>query len=470
MTVSNGATTSSPNQLLTPGRRKLATWSWALWDWAEQPYPTIIQTFIFATYLASDYFGKPDDISAQIGAFNVVAGIIVALTAPMFGRRSDNNGTRKRWLLINTAILIAITAASYFVMPNPSFLVFGLALYAIGNVVQEISFINYYAMLPQLVSKKNVGKVSGFAWGLGYVGGIILLLMALVGWVLPPKATPPEATWFNITTVNAENIRFIFLLAAAWMLLFTIPLAIFVPEIQAKTQGRKETIVESYRGLISQVIDLGKRSPDALKFLIASAIYRDGLAGVFIYGAILGKVVFGFDTTHVIYFGIAANIVAALGAALGGWLDDKIGTKNTIVGSLVGLILAGTFVFVGAISCGDALANTWIYWIGGLALCLFVGPAQASSRTFVARFTPVGREGEIYGLYQTTGRAASFMSSLFWTLSIATVTALGVAGATIYGILGIIVVLVFGLVLLLRVHPAPKIADDEVPFTIGHNA
>ena len=457
MTVSNGATTAP--QELTAGRRKLATWSWALWDWAEQPYPTIIQTFIFATYLASDYFGNPDDISAQIGAFNVVAGIIVALTAPMFGRRSDNNGTRKRWLLINTAILIAITAASYFVMPNPSFLIFGLALYAIGNVVQEISFINYYAMLPQLVSKKNVGKVSGFAWGLGYVGGIILLLMALVGWVLPPKATPAAATWFNISTVNAENIRFIFLLAAAWMLIFTIPLALFVPEIQAKTQGRKETIVESYRGLIRQVVDLGKRSPDALRFLIASAIYRDGLAGVFIYGAILGKVVFGFETTFVIYFGIAANIVAALGAALGGWLDDKIGTKTTIVGSLVGLILAGSFVFIGAIACGDPKANTWIYWIGGLALCLFVGPAQASSRTFVARFTPVGREGEIYGLYQTTGRAASFMSSLFWTLSIAIVGLFIGSGATIYGILGIIVVLVFGLVLLLRVHPEPKIAD-----------
>ncbi len=461
MTVSNGATPTSLSAApLTPGRRKLATWSWALWDWAEQPYPTIIQTFIFATYLASDYFGNPDDISAQLGAFNVIAGIIVALTAPMFGRRSDNNGTRKRWLLINTAILIVITGASYFVMPSPSFLVFGLALYAVGNVVQEISFINYYAMLPQLVEKKNVGKVSGFAWGLGYVGGIVLLLMALVGWVLPPKAEPAAATWFNITTDNAENIRFIFLLAAAWMLLFAIPMALFVPEIKAKNLARKETIVESYRGLVRQVIDLGKRSPDALKFLIASAIYRDGLAGVFIYGAILGKVVFGFETTHVIYFGIAANIVAAIGAALGGWLDDKIGTKNTIVGSLVGLIIAGTFVFVGAISFGDPKENTWIYWIGGLALCLFVGPAQASSRTFVARFTPVGREGEIYGLYQTTGRAASFMSSLFWTLSISIVGMFVGTGATIYGILGIIIVLVFGLVLLLRVHPAPVIADE----------
>jgi UMF1 family MFS transporter len=143
----------------------------------------------------------------------------------------------------------------------------------------------------------------------------------------------------------------------------------------------------------------------------------------------------------------------AVGAGLGGWLDDRIGTKVTIVSSLVGLLVAGTAVFVFA---GDGQIT---YWIGGLALCLFVGPAQASSRTFVARLTPVGREGWIFGLYQTTGRAASFLSPTFWWLTTSLAAALGVVHTAIFGILGIIIVLGVGLLLLLRVHPTPAVAS-----------
>ena len=188
--------------------------------------------------------------------------------------------------------------------------------------------------------------------------------------------------------------------------------------------------------------------------MIASAVYRDGLAGVFTFGAILGSVAFGFSQTGVILFGIAANIVAGIGAALGGILDDRIGTKRTIVGSLVGLLVAGTAVFA------FASAGQITYWIGGLALCLFVGPAQASSRTFVARFTPLGREGEVFGLYQTTGRAASFLSPSLWSLSLTLAASAGIQNTSIYGILGIMVVLLVGLVMLLRVHPAPVMHND----------
>lgn len=434
------------NSALVPN--KSATWAWALWDWAEQPYPTIIQTFIFATYITSDYFGEPHVLSAQLGIAGAIAGVLVAISAPVFGRRSDDAGNRKRWLLINSGLLIAIMVATYFVGPNPSFLIFGLVLYALGSVVQETAFINYYAMLKQVTTPKNMGKVSGFAWGLGYVGGILLLLVSLVGFVLP------DTPWFGISTNNAENIRVLFLFAAAWMFVFTIPLALFVPEVPASPDSGKVSILESYRALFLQIRALRRRSPEALKFLIASAVYRDGLAGVFTFGAILGSVAFGFTKTGVILFGVAANIVAGIGAALGGILDDRIGTKRTIVGSLAGLVVAGLAVF--------AFANygQTTYWIGGLALCLFVGPAQASSRTFVARFTPEGREGEIFGLYQTTGRAASFLSPTLWTISLSIAAAAGIANTAIYGILGIVLVLMVGLVMLWRVHPTPTLHKD----------
>jgi len=430
---------------ITPAIQKRRVWAWALWDWAEQPFPTIFQTFIFATYLTSSGFGDPDANAQALSLAGLIAGLLVAVISPVFGRRSDEAGQRKLWLLINSAALIIIMAAAYFVAPTPEFLLFGLVLYAVGSVVQESAFINYYAMLRQVSTPKNIGKISGLAWGLGYAGGILLLLVSLIGFVLP------DTPWFGVATENAENIRVLFLFSAVWMAVFTIPLILFVPEIEA-TQGVKgESILGSYRKLWAQLKTLRSQAPETLKFLISSAVYRDGLAGVFTFGAILGTVAFGFSNTEVIFFGIAANIVAGIGAALGGLFDHRVGTRKTIIVSLVGLLIAGSAVFI------FAGAGQITYWIGGLALCLFVGPAQASSRTFVARFTPAGREGEVFGLYQTTGRAASFLSPGAWWVATSIAAAVGVADTAIFGIIGIMVVLVVGLWLLLRVDPNPEV-------------
>lgn len=337
--------------------------------------------------------------------------------------------------------------ASFFVEPRPEFFLFGLALYAIGNLVQETAFINYYAMMKQVTTESNMARISGLAWALGYVGGIILLLGSLVLCFLPGHPIFPSEE-------DSLNIRVIFLFAAAWMTIFTIPLVLFVPEIpKTELSNKKESITQSYKNLIATVNRLRVNNPDALRFLLASAVYRDGLAGVFTYGAILGTVAFGFSQTGVIMFGVAANIVSGLGAFLGGMLDDKFGTKKVIAASLTGMLFAGTAVFVGA----DYGQTT--YWIFGLALCLFVGPAQASSRTFVARFAPENREGEIFGLYQTTGRAASFLSPMLWAIAISTAAAFGVANATVYGIIGLMLVLAVGLIWLLRVAPNPKVID-----------
>jgi UMF1 family MFS transporter len=428
---------------------KHATWAWMLWDWAEQPYPTIIQTFIFATYITSSYFGPNQAaLSIQLGIAGAIAGLAVAVSAPVFGRRSDAAGHRKRWLLINSALLIAIMVASYFVAPMPNFFIFGIVLYAIGSVVQETSFINYYAMLKQVTNETTMARISGMAWGLGYVGGILLLLFSLFGFVTP------DVPLFGVSTANAENIRVLFLFSAAWMTVFTIPLALFVPEVEATNEiVARESIGASYRALFAQLGDLRRRSPDVLKYLIASAVYRDGLAGVFTYGAILGTQAFGFTKAQVIMFGIAANIVAGIGAGLGGIIDNRIGTKRTILISLIGMMVAGIGVFAFA---GEGKIT---YWTLGLALCLFVGPAQASSRTFMARIAPDGREGELFGLYQTTGRAASFLSPSMWSISLAIAVACGAANAPIFGILGIMLVLGVGVALFMRVHPNPKIAE-----------
>lgn len=431
---------------MTTANSKLKTFSWMLWDWAEQPYPTIMQTFIFPVYLASAVATAAQNPDQAIGWATAVAGVVLALIAPVLGRRSDENGRRKFWLVINTYMLVAIMIASFFVEPKPEFFLFGLVLYAIGSVVQESAFINYYAMLKGVTKESNIGKISGFAWALGYVGGIILLMVSLIAFVLPENPVIP--------TDGSLNIRAIFVFCAIWTLIFSIPLLLFVPEIPKKATAQKESIAASYGKLWGQLKTLRAQAPETLKFLISSAIYRDGLAGVFTFGAVLGTLAFGFDQSSIIFYGVAANIVAGIGAAIGGVLDDRIGSRAVIVGSLVGLIISGSCVFI------FSYMGQIAYWIFGLTLSLFVGPAQASSRTFVSRFTPTGREGEVFGLYQFTGRAVSFLSGTFWSLSIATAVAIGVSGnTTVYGIWGIVLILTVGLFLLLRVHPNPKVID-----------
>ena len=418
-----------------------------LWDWAEQPYPTIMQTFIFPVYLASAVATAAQKPDQAIGWATAIAGVLLAVIAPVLGRRSDVNGRRKFWVVALTLVLVAIMVSAFFVEPKPEFFLFGLVLYATGSLVQESAFINYYAMLKGVTTEKNIGKISGFAWALGYVGGIILLLISLVGFALP------DVPWFGIPLDDSLNIRSIFAFAAIWTLVFSIPLLLFVPEIE-KQPVAKESILSSYKKVWGQLVTLRQQAPETLKFLISSAVYRDGLAGIFTFGAVLGTLAFGFDQTSIIFYGIAANIVSGFGAAIGGVLDDKLGSKNVIVASLVGLIISGSCVFVFA-GYGQPA-----YWLFGLLLCLFVGPAQASSRTFVSRFTPIGREGEVFGLYQLTGRAVSFLSGTFWSLGIYVAIAYGVKGnTTIYGIWGLIVILIAGLILLMRVHPRPQVIN-----------
>lgn len=431
--------------------KSLTTLAWALWDWAEQPFPTIFQTFIFANYIISSDFGPAEDTSRALGIAGTIAGVLVALVAPVFGRRSDEWGRRKLWLMINTLTLAGVMASLYFVTPEPNMLWVGLLIFSFGGFVQEIAFINYYAMLRQVSTPRTVGRISGFAWGLGYLGGIILLLVSLVGFI------QTDTPWFGIGTADAQNVRAVFLFSAAWLIVFSIPLFLFVPEVQAKPGVERENFIESYFKLWNQLKTLARQSPQVFRFLIASAIYRDGLSGVFAYGAVLGTLAFGFELADVIIFGIAANLVSGFGAVVGGLSEDRIGAKTTILFSLIGLTIAGIGVFA------FASAGPITYWIGGLFLTFFVGPAQASSRSFMTKLTPVGREGEVFGLYQTTGRAVSFISPLLWTTAISIALAAGVnnAAATVWGILGLLVVLVAGILLLLRVHPNPPVMTDN---------
>ncbi|MCU1437461.1 MAG: transporter [Naasia sp.] len=438
--------------------------SWALWDWGSAAFNAVVTTFVFSTYLASGAFFAPElaalpedspgRVAAEaqnasiVGVALTIAGVLIALIAPVLGQRSDGAGRRRLWLGVNTAVVVAAMLAMFFVAPGQQYLVLGATLLAVGNVFFEFAGVNYNAMLVQVSTPKTLGRVSGFGWGMGYIGGIVLLLLLLVLFIGDTLGIPDGGLLGLPTSVDGGvlSVRVAIVAAAIWFALFAIPVLLAVPEIPAGPRREAVSVLGSYRVLGGTIARLARRSPHVLLFLGASAVFRDGLAGVFTFGAIIAAQVFGFSFGEVLTFGVAANVVAGIGTFIGGWLDDRIGAKSVIIGSLLGLVVAGSAVLF----IGDAKGG---FWVCGLFLCLFVGPVQAASRGFLARITPAGREGELFGLYATTGRAVSFLAPGLFSLFV------WATGDTRFGILGIVLVLVAGLLLMLPVKARPAVID-----------
>ncbi|GAB3653478.1 MFS transporter [Zhihengliuella somnathii] len=426
-----------------PGIFTRQVMAWAAWDWGSAAINAVMTTFVFTVYLTSSTFGDTDENSAALGAGLSIAGLAIALLAPVTGRRSDAGGRRRFWLGVNSVLVALTTAACFFVYPEPGFLVFGIVLIALSSVFAEFATVNYYAMLPQISTPATIGRVSGFGWSMGYLGGILALAIVLFGFV------QPVFDWPGASEDNALNLRLVAVFSAAWFFLFALPVLFAVPE-KPREAGAKVGLLESYAQLGRHIARLWRTARHTLFFLAASAVFRDGLAAVFTFGGVVAAGTFGFSTSEVIVFAIAGNVVAALGALVGGFLDDRVGPKAVIVTALIGLLVAGLGVFAAPVVMS---APTTGFWIFGLALCLFVGPAQSSSRAYIARLAEEGREGEIFGLYATTGRAVSFLAPGAFTLAIA-IAAPFVAdgGAQRFGILGILTVLLAGLLLLLPVR------------------
>ena len=423
--------------------------SWAMWDWATQPFNSVILTFVFVSlYLVSDHFLPVDiaaladkdpvkeralaDLSSGYGLISTLAGVLILLVAPVLGQLADRAGRKKRWLLVTTVLLALIQFSLFFVFADPIYFWYGAVMVSIGAVVSEIAGVNYNALLVSVSTPRTVGRVSGLGWGLGYIGGILALglVVALT-----------FADWFGLDTSNGLAYRLIAVGCAVWTIVFSIPLFLNVPEPPARaSDGRRVSFFGAYRELVRDVARLYREHRSTFWFLVASAVYRDGLAGVFAFGGVLAAVAFGFSPNEVMIFGIVANLVAGVSTVIAGRLDDRFGARAVIVTSLAGLVVIALAVFL--LHDGGKAP----FWVGGLILCAFVGPAQAASRSLLARVTPAGMQGEIFGLYATTGRVASFISPAMWTLFIVAF------GATYWGILGIAIVLLAGLVLLLFVR------------------
>ena len=323
--------------------------------------------------------------------------------------------------------------------PEPAFLWVGLILLGVGSVVSEIAGVNYNATIDQVATGKTVGRVSGFGWGMGYLGGIIVLL------ALYFLLIQPEVGLFGVTDTDGMDIRVSMLLCGLWTLIFTIP-AFLVLKDRPRPKAPRVGAKDSYRLVWASIRGLWTTSRHTVYFLLASALFRDGLAGVFAFGAILAAGTFGLSAGDVIVFGAAANIVAGFATMGFGMLDDRLGPKRVILISLGALVILGIAIFV----LHDGGPST--FWVLGLLMTVFVGPAQAASRSFLARLIPEGKNGEIFGLYATTGRVVSFLSPAAFGVFIAIGAAVtGQENTQYWGILGIVLILAAGFAVMLPV-------------------
>ncbi|HTO81528.1 MAG TPA: MFS transporter [Methylomirabilota bacterium] len=375
-----------------PGRR--AVIAWCLYDWANSAFPAIVQTFVFATYFTSAVAATPAIGTALWGQANSIAALAIAILGPVFGAIADQGGARKPWLLALTLLSVVATAALWFVRPNPADALFGLVAMGIATIGFELGTTFYNAMLPDLVPAERVGRVSGWGWGVGYAGGLVCLVLALLLFVQPD---PPP---FGLDRHLAEHVRITAPLTAVWFAVFSLPLLLWVPDRPAVAMGTAAAIRSGVGDLFRTLAQV-RRHANIARFLLAKMIYIDGLNTLFTFGGIYAAGTFGMSLKEVLLFGILLNITAGIGAIGFAWVDDWIGAKPTILISLVAMTLLG-----GAILLVDDKA--WFYGLA-LAIGIFLGPAQAASRSFMARVAPPERRAEFFGLYSFAGKATAFV-------------------------------------------------------------
>lgn len=422
--------------------KEKASWgglfSWALFDWANSAFFAVIQTFVFATYFIQSVAEDEVIGSTQWGNIISAAGLVIAFGGPFLGAIADQMGRRKPWIFSFSLLCILATAGLWFVEPSNSFLILALILIFLSTVGSESAIIFYNAMLPNLVSPKKMGRWSGWAWGLGYAGGLVCLVVALFVFINVDQ--PP----FGLDTEAAEHVRATFVLVAVWYLLFSIPLFTQTPDEPRSGMGIREAVGKGWKQLKESIRHI-REYKDILRFLIARMIFIDGLATVFAFGGIYAAGTFDMTERDVLIFGIGLNLTAGVGAALFAWLDDYMGSRQTILLSLSGLIITTGSVLI-------VTSSMW-FWVFGLTLGIFVGPVQAASRTYMGRIAPEELQNQMFGLFALSGKVTSFIGPfLVGWLTYA-------AGSQRIGMTVIVALFVIGFILMLKVPKVTRGVD-----------
>ena len=403
---------------------KLGVWSWAFYDWANSAFTTVIMTFIFAKYIES-FAG-----TAQWTQMLTLSGLAIAFLAPILGSIADHGGRRKPWLFVLTWTMGILTCCLWFVEPNESFIPMALLLVGIANICFELGVAFNNSMLTDVVEEKQIGRWSGLAWGLGYIGGLLILILCLVFIKFGDPAS------LGLDADKLEHIRIMGPIVGIWVILFSIPLFLFTPD---KPSTGKSTMQAVSLGLSTlwQTLKSLREYKNIAVFLLGRMFYADGLATLFTMGGIFAAKAYGMNDEEVLTFAIVLNITAGAGAIAFAWIDDKIGSKTTIIISVSAIIVLGSFLLFFE-------AKTTFYILAAL-LGIFIGPAQSASRALMARLAPKDLQTEMFGLYAYSGKATAFVAPAIVTIVMAYTDNIRI------GMVAIPVLMLIGLIIILRV-------------------
>ncbi|MBL0374128.1 MFS transporter [Rhizobium sp. KVB221] len=405
-----------------------------MFDWAAQPFFTVVITFVFGPYFAARM--ATDPAAGQLAWSNVgtISSIIIAILSPILGSVADETGNRKHWIGFFATIKIVSLSALWYAAPGSSLLAIGM-LIVLASIAAEFSIVFNDSMMTRLVSRESVGKISNIAWGLGYAGGLIALffvLLFLAGSPTTGKTIIGITPLFGLDPATGEDARVTGPLAAVWYLIFILPMFFFTPDsskhvpIGTATRSGLRQLGNTLKDLVSQT--------GLMRFFVSRMLYQDGVNALLFLGGAYAAGMFGWQTTEIGLFGIILAFVAIFSCVIAGYLDNILGSKVVVVIGLVMLIAATTgiistgldFTLFGLLPLapGDSgglfgTAAEKAYILYGVLIGLAFGPVQASSRSYLARSVSSEEAGRYFGIYALSGRATSFLatainSGLIW--------------------------------------------------------
>ena len=436
--------------------------AWIFFDWAAQPYFTLITTFVFAPYFATYVAATPAEGQSLWGFATAAAGLLIAAMSPVLGAIADASGRRKPWIAVFGALLVIGSSLMWIGKPgDPSVILPLLIAYAIATIGVEFATVFNNAMMPSLVPPEKIGRLSGTGWATGYIGGILSLVLVLGFLAANPDTGRTLFGFipsFGLDVASHEGDRITGPLTGLWFVVFVLPMFLLTPDFPSRRPVR-EALREGLRELRQTLGELPRRKSMAA-FLLANMVYTDGLVSLFAFGGIYAAGTFGWHTIQIGTFGILLAIAGAFGAWIGGKLDDKLGPKRVITGALLMLLLSiiaillvdrDSILFIKVtppVPGGGLFAAPAekAYLVLGCVIGMMGGPLQAASRTLLIRMAPKDRIAQYFGLFALTGKVTSFVGPLLIGI-VTAVTASQKAGMAV-----LVVFFVAGLALLARVR------------------
>jgi UMF1 family MFS transporter len=440
---------------------------WVLVDWALQPFHTLVVTFLFAPYFASEVVGNAVRGQELWGYAAAIAGLAIAVGGPPLGAIADHSGRRKPWVALTAIVMAAAASMLWLARPaaDTATILIVLAAFMTALMASEFTTVFTNSLMPTLVPKSELGRLSGASWSVAFTGGLVSLIVVAGFLVANPgsgRTFLDLAPLFPLDAASREGDRLVGPFVAIWLLVFLLPFFLFVPDVGERSSGEPlgAVVRSSFSELLATLRTLPSQ-PDILWFLVARALYTDGLSAIFVFGGIYGTTVFGWGLPERGMFGILLIVLGIIGAAIGGVLDDRLGSKRVIIGAL-------TLLVIGAIGIVSVTATHVAFVIpivprgpasvplsspGELAFLAFAGlvaiaaaPNQSASRTLLARLAPPDRIAQYFGLFAFSGKATAFLAPLV----IALVTS--ITASQRIGIATILVFLIAGIALLLPVR------------------